>query len=105
MPTEFQRIIDRVFSGLEFLRCYIDDIIVFSTSQKKHRAHLTEVFARLRLHGLKLHLGKYKFYCHCVEYLGHTIYPGGLGMVASKVKVVMSVPRLRDVNRLRAFLG
>jgi hypothetical protein len=69
----------RVFLGLEFVRCYIDDIIVFSTSQKKHRAYLTEVFTRLRLHGLKLHLGKCRFYCDRVEYLGHMIYPGGLG--------------------------
>jgi hypothetical protein len=89
---------DRVFSGLEFVRCYIDDIFVFSTSKKKHRVHLTEVFARLRLHGLKLHLGKCKFYCDRIEYLG-------LGMVASKVEVVMSIPRPRDVSRLRAFLG
>jgi hypothetical protein len=42
-----------IFFGLEFVKCYIDDIVVFSTSQKKHRAHLIEVFARLRLHGLK----------------------------------------------------
>jgi hypothetical protein len=96
---------DRVFSGLEFVRCYIDDIIVFSTSQKKHRAHLTEVFARLRFHGLKLHPSNCRFYYDRVEYLGHMIYLGGLGVVASKVEVVMSIPRPRDVSRLRAFLG
>jgi hypothetical protein len=104
-PAEFQRVMDRVFSGLEFVKCYIDDIIVFSTSAEKHKTHLTEVFARLRLHGLKLHPGKCKFYCDRVEYLGHMIYPGGLGVVASKVEVVMSIPKPRDVSRLRAFLG
>jgi hypothetical protein len=107
-PVEFQRVMDRVFSSLEFVRCYIDDIIIFSTSQKKHRTHLKEVFARLRLHGLKLHPGKYRFYCNRVEYLDHMIYPGGLGVVtvvASKVEVVMSIPRPKDVSRLRAFLG
>jgi hypothetical protein len=52
---------DRIFSGLEFVKCYVDDIVVFSTSQKKHRTYLIEVFARLRLHGLKLHLGKCRF--------------------------------------------
>jgi hypothetical protein len=87
------------------MRCYTDDIIVFSTSQKKHRTYLIEVFARLRIHGLKLYPSKCKFYCDRVEYLGHMIYPGGLGVVASKVEVVMSIPRLRDVSRLRTFLG
>ena len=96
---------DRVFSGLEFVRYYIDDIIVFSKSPQKHRIYLTEVFARLRLHDLKLYPSKCKFYCDCVEYLGHMIYPGGLDVVANKVEVVMSIPRPKDVSRLQAFLG
>jgi hypothetical protein len=104
VPAEFQRVMGRIFSGLEFVKCYIDDIVVFSTSQKKHRAHLIEVFARLRLHGLKLHPGKCRFYYDRVEYLGHMIYPGRLDVVASKVEVVMSIPRPKDVSRLRAFL-
>jgi hypothetical protein len=54
---------------------------------------------------LKLHPGKYRFYCDCVEYLGHMIYLGGLGVVASKVEVVMSIPKPKYISRLRAFLG
>jgi hypothetical protein len=107
-PAEFQRVIDRIFSGLEFVKCYIDDTVVFSMSKKKHRTYLIEVFARLRLHGLKLHSSKCRFYCDRVEYLGHMIYPVGLGpldVVASKVEVVMSIPRPKDISRLRAFLG
>jgi hypothetical protein len=61
-PVEFQRVMDQEFLGLEFVKCYIDDIIVFCTSKKKHRAHLMEAFVRLRLHNLKLHSNKYKFY-------------------------------------------
>ena len=86
------------------MRCYIDDIIVFSISKKKHRAHLTKVFARLRLYGLKLHPGKYKFYCDCIEYLGYMIYPQALGVVTNKVVGVMSIPRPRDISRLCTFL-
>ena len=95
---------DKIFSGLEFVKCYIDDIVVFSTSHKKHRAHLIEVFARLRLYGLKLHPSKYMFYCDRVKYFGHMIYPRGLDVVASKFEVVMSIPRPKDVSRLWAFL-
>jgi hypothetical protein len=63
-----------------------------------------EVFARLKLLGLKLHPDKCKFYCDCVEYIGHMIYPRGLGVVASKGEIVISIPRQRDVSRLCAFL-
>ena len=104
-PAEFQRVMDRIFSGLDFVKCYIDDIIVYSMNQNQHRAHLKEVFARLRLHGLKLHPNKCKFYYDRVEYLGHMIYPGGSGVVTSKVEVMLSIPRPKDVSRLRAFLG
>lgn len=104
-PAEFQKVMDRIFSGLDFVKCYIDDIIVYNMNQIQHRAHLKEVFARLRLHGLKLHPNKCKFYYDRVEYLGHMIYPGGLGVVASKVEVMISIPRPKDVSRLRAFLG
>jgi hypothetical protein len=31
-PVEFQRVMDKIFSGLEFVKCYIDDIVVFSTN-------------------------------------------------------------------------
>ena len=96
---------DKIFFGLEFVKCYIDDIVIFSMSKKNHRAHLIEVFARLKLHGLKLHPSKSMFYYDCVEYLGHMIYLGGLGVVVNKVEVVMSTPRPKDVSRLRAFLG
>ena len=66
---------------------------------------MIDVFAKLRLHNLKLHPGRCRFYCDCVEYLGHMIYSGRLGVVASKVEVVISIPRPKDVNRLQAFLG
>jgi hypothetical protein len=33
------------------------------------------------------------------------IYPRGLDMIASKVEVVLSIPRPRGVSKLRAFLG
>jgi hypothetical protein len=104
-PAQFQRVMDKIFFCLEFVKYYIDDIVVSNINEKKHRTHLIEVFARLRLHGLKLHPDKCRFYCDRVEYLGHMIYPGGLGVVASKVEVVMSIPRPKDVSRLRAFLG
>ena len=79
--------------------------MIFNTSKKKHRAHLIEIFARLKLFNLKLHPGKCGFYCNRVEFLGHMIYSRELGVVASKVEVVMSIPRPKDVSRLQAFHG
>jgi len=35
-PTEFQRVMDRILAGLDFVRCYIDDIVVYSDTVKEH---------------------------------------------------------------------
>jgi len=74
--------------------------------KKQHRVHLMEVFARLRLYGLKLHPSNLcKFYYDHVEYWGHMIYPSRLEVVASKVEVMIFIPKPKDVSRLQAFLG
>lgn len=57
-PTEFQRVMDMILAGVEFARCYIDDIIIFSATVEEHERHLQGVFERLRAHRLKLHPGK-----------------------------------------------
>ena len=104
-PTEFQTVMDRVLAWLPFVKCYIDDILVFSENGKEHREHLTMVLKRLVEHGLKLHPSKCTFFYSQVAYLGHMIYPGGLGVLKGKVEALASIPRPKDVCRLRAFLG
>jgi hypothetical protein len=68
---------DKILAGLDFVRCYKDDIVVYSDSIEEHKKHLKEVFERLMAHGLKLHPEKCKFFQEQIEYLGHIIYPGG----------------------------
>jgi hypothetical protein len=63
------------------------------------------VFERLKAHGLHLHLKKCKFFQESVEYLGHVIYPGGLGVQQAKVEAIACITRPMDVNRVRAFMG
>ena len=52
-PATFQRLMQRVLSGLEH-KCsfvYLDDVLVASKSFADHLSHLREVFARLRSAG------------------------------------------------------
>jgi hypothetical protein len=104
-PAEFQRVMDRVLAGLPFARCYIDDVIIFSSSPQDHVRHLQAVFERLRQWGLRLHHGKCKFFHDRLPYLGHMIVPRGLGVQQAKVDALQRIPAPIDVSRLRAFLG
>jgi len=40
-----------------------------------------------------------------VEYLGHVIYPSGLGMQQAEVEAIARIPHPTDVSRVRAFMG
>jgi hypothetical protein len=96
---------DKILAGLHFVRCYIDDIVVYSDTVEEHEQHLKEVFEHLVAHGLKLHPGKCKFFQQQIKYLGHTIYPGGLGVQQTKVEAIRRIPQPIDVSRVRAFMG
>ncbi len=104
-PAKFQRVMDRILVGLDFVRCYIDDIVVYSDTMEEHRIHLQIVFEQLKAHGLRLHPRKCKFFQENVEYLGHVIYPGGLGVQQVKVEAFACIPHPTDVSRVYAFMG
>ncbi len=51
-PATFQRMMDRLFQGMEFVRVYLDDIVIHSKSIEEHLFHLEEIFKKLATHGL-----------------------------------------------------
>jgi hypothetical protein len=61
---------DRILAGLDFVQCYINDIVVYNDTMEEHQIHLQIVFERLKADGLRLHPGKCKFFQESVEYLG-----------------------------------
>ncbi len=85
---KFQRVMDRALTSLGFAKFDIDDIIVFSLTLGDHMHHLQVVFRRFQEHNLKFHLGKCQFLHTQVEYLGHMIYLGGLGVQKAKVEAI-----------------
>jgi hypothetical protein len=53
--AKFQKVMDRVLAGLDFAKCYIIDIIVFSLTLGDHLHHLQKLFGKLKELNLKLH--------------------------------------------------
>ena len=61
-PAYFQKLINDVLKGCNFAMGYLDDIIIYSRSEKEHLEHLEEIFKRLKAVGLKLKLEKCCFF-------------------------------------------
>ena len=65
----FQRLMDEVTRGLQFVYVYIDDILVFSRSADEHLHHLAQLFERLRYYGLVVNKDKCNFYASELDFL------------------------------------
>ena len=74
----FQKLINDVLKGCNFAIGYIDDIIIYSRTEKEHLEHLEEIFGRLRAAGLKLKLEKCTFFKKHIQYSGHLISADGI---------------------------
>jgi len=48
----FQRFINEVLHGLSYCYVYIDDILIASSNEEEHKAHLQELFSRLDAYGV-----------------------------------------------------
>ena len=104
-PPYFQRRMDEVLRGLPFVRCYIDDIVVWSNNLEEHLQHLKEIFQRLREAGLKVHPGKCVFGADSIDFLGHRISAGKLEPQTDKLAAVRDLPAPTDLSGLGAALG
>ena len=95
----------QVLAGLPFARCYIDDIIIWSSSFAEHLKHLELVFARLEKWGLKVHPGKCLFVAEEVDFLGHRVNAYGIRPQMEKTKAIREMATPPDLSSLRALLG
>ena len=70
MNTTLSDLLDR------FVLVYLDDILIYSTSDDGHERHLRCVFDQLRKNVLYVKLSKCEFGVREVDYLGHIVGGG-----------------------------
>ena len=75
----FQREMSHIFSDLDFVKVYLDDVLIHSNGDDSdHLDKLTIVLDRLRAYNLKVKVKKCKFLQQEVEYLGYNISHRGV---------------------------
>ena len=89
-PATFQRLMQMAFRDELFsiLLCYLDDLLVFSSTVAEQIARLDTVFTRLAEYGLKLEARKCVFFATEVKYLGHRVSAEGVATDPDKVTAV-----------------
>ena len=75
-PAHFSKIMYQILGDLnEFVKIYLDDITVHSSSFKDHLQHLRTVIKRLRKANLMLNGSKCTWCSERIKILGHIIQP------------------------------
>jgi hypothetical protein len=101
----FQRRMDRILGGLDFVFAYLDDVIVASRSDTEHLHHLHLLFQRLQAAGLVINREKCVFGVAAVEFLGHHVLAAGTAPITSNVAAIQRHPQPTTVKELQGFLG
>ena len=102
----YQRLLDKVISGIQGCHVYIDDVIIVSRNMEDHLATLKSVFERFRTYGLKLRLSKAKIATDKVTFLGYEISSKtGVRAGELKIKALTDCKEPHSVTDLRSFIG
>ncbi|MBW0475492.1 hypothetical protein O181_015207 [Austropuccinia psidii MF-1] len=106
-PASFHNLVNDIFADFLdiFAVGYLDDIIVFSSSEEEHVKHVASVLQRLRENNLFSKASKCVFHASSVEYLGYGVSSDGLKMDSSKVQQILNWPQLKKIKSLQSFLG
>lgn len=101
----FQRFIDEVTRGLDFVFPYIDDILVYSADEALHKEHLRILFKRLQDYGLVLNPSKCVFGVKEAIFLGYIVSSEGTRPPQDRIQALIDFPPPKDVQGVRRFLG
>ena len=105
-PDIFQEKMSTLMQDLEFVRAYIDDLLVITKgSYEEHLSRLSEVLTRLQDAGLKVNAKKSFFAKEELEYLGYWITREGIQPVTSKVNAIANIAEPKTKKQLRSFIG
>jgi hypothetical protein len=103
----FQRAMEISFIGEKdkFVVVYLDDITVFSKSDKEHHCHLRKVFLKCRNFGISLNPKKSSFAMQEGKLLGHIVSAEGVKIDPSRVEEIQALSIPRSKKEVQSFLG
>jgi hypothetical protein len=100
----FQQIMNQVLEKANFLKCYINDVLMHSKGFLQHLVHLEELLKKFHKVNMKIHPKKCEFVITLVVYFGHIILSNGIMVHWVKVVAILEMPNPIHVHTLRSFI-
>lgn len=106
-PAFFMDLMNQIFQEYldHFVVVFVDDILIYLTSEEEHEPHLQIVLDLLREHQLHAKFEKCEFWLTEVKFLRHVVSREGVTVDTSKIDVVQDWGHPKNVFEIRSFLG
>jgi hypothetical protein len=105
-PAHMQRFMDKKLRHMSsYVRCYVDDIVIFSKTFDDHLRHLHEVFRTLDETGLYLSPAKCHLGYHSVKLLGRLVDRLGLSTLKERADAIQKLVFPKTLHQLESFIG
>lgn len=101
----FQRFMNQVTRGLDFVYVYIDDILVASKTEEEHKQHLHQLFERLEEFGINIKTSKCIFGVSKIDFLSHNISANGILPSKDRVEAVLNLISPNSIKKIQQFIG
>ncbi len=106
----FQRLMTKVLVDVaqsygNLVMCYVDDVIIASSTKDQHIDRIGEVLSCLRRAGLKCKPSKCEFLKTSIKYLGRIIDGEGVRPDPESIETVMQKKRPRNERELQSYLS
>lgn len=104
-PEVFHRAMEHIIEGIEGVRVYVDDIVLWGSTIEQHNKRLMDVLQRVQKYGLKLNKDKCQFGAKEITFLRDKLSEGGVEPDKSKVQAILKMPRPTDRKAVLRVMG
>lgn len=101
----FQRLVNSILAGLDFVFAYVDDVLVASANAEQHIEHVRSVLSRFEKFGIAVNPAKCVFAAQSLMFLGHVIDARGSRPNPDSVSAIRQWPQPNTKKELQRFLG
>lgn len=104
-PEVFHKTMEQMFEGIEGVRVYMDDILVWGKTDEEHKARLDEVKTRINKYNLLMNWEKCELGRKEVIFIGEKLDGEGVRPSAERVEAIVKMDTPTDREAVQRALG